>query len=238
MAGNSYIGTRLAGIRSMLMGAHHAGSSMSSASRGTERATFVDKFLSEFLTPQFRLGEGDATDLAGSRSGQLDVVVEYPWVPSLPIVGSNRPRLYLAEGVAAVIEVKSDVAGQWNEVKHTSAQLKRLERRYGVGIVSGFTPPKQIPLFAVGYTGWKTIETVQERLNEGVVEGILVIDSGLFASVRVFQEVIAYGAWSLWGLIACLHQVTCVVSSTSVGVPIQYALAGACSDALAAGRTA
>jgi hypothetical protein len=82
MAANQHIATRLAGIQSILMGAHRAGSTMSTAMRGVERAAFVDTFLREMLTPQFRFGEGDATDIAGNKSGQLDVVVEYPWVPS------------------------------------------------------------------------------------------------------------------------------------------------------------
>src|SRR3712207_6179464 len=89
------------------------------------------------------------------------------------------------------------VAGQWDEVKHTPAQLKKLERRYGGGIVARFRPPKQIPLFAVGYTEWKTIDTIQQRLNDGVVEGILVIESGLFASVPMFQGIAAFRDWSL-----------------------------------------
>lgn len=208
----------------MLMGAHHAGSSMSTASRGSERAAFVDQFLCEVFTPQFRFGNGDATDSAGNRSGQLDVVVEYPWVPSLPVIGSNSPRLYLAEGIAAVIEVKSNLASQWEEVKSTSLQLKRLERRYGGGMISGFQPPKQIPLFAVGYTGWKTLDKLQEKLNEGIVEGILVIDSGFFASVPSFQKLVATGTWSLWGLVASLHQLTSVLSSTAAQVPLTYAI--------------
>jgi hypothetical protein len=95
---NKYIVDRLTGIHQMLMGAHRAGKPMSSSSKGSEREAFVDLFLSQVLTPQFRFGSGDATDQEGRRSGQLDVVVEYPFVPSLPIVGSMKPRLYLVEG--------------------------------------------------------------------------------------------------------------------------------------------
>ncbi len=221
---NQHIAARLKGIRSILMGAHIAGSTMSAALRGLERAAFVDTFLREVLTPQFRFGEGDATDVAGNRSGQLDIVVEYPWVPSIPIVGPSRSRLYLAEGVAAVIEVKSDLANQWSEVKRTSCQLKKLERQYDSGVIfgGGMEPPKQIPLFAVGYTGWKGIETVRERLNEGIVDGILVVDSALFASAPLFQEETESGDFALWGLIACLHQVTSVISSLTNNVPFRY----------------
>lgn len=224
MAANQFIASRLTGIRAMLMGAHFAGSNMSTASRGSERETFVDKFLCEVFTPQFRFGDGDITDNSGNRSGQLDVVIEYPWVPSLPVIGSNRPRLYLAEGVAAVIEVKSNLASQWGEVKSTSSQLKKLKRQYGGGITAGFRPPEQIPLFAVGYTGWKTIDTLQQRLNEGFVEGILVIDAGLFISLPLFQGIRAEGDWSLWGLVACLHRVTSVLSTMAQEAPLTYGL--------------
>jgi hypothetical protein len=222
---NPHIAQRLVGIHAMLVGAHTAGAKMSSASKGVERATFVDKFLSEVLTPQFRFGEGDATDRAGNRSGQLDVVVEYPWIPSLPIVGQNRPRLYMAEGIAAVIEVKSDVASQWNEVRHTSYQLRSLVRQYGTGITMGPEPPPRVPLFAVGYTGWKTLASVEAHLAEGVVDGILVIDVGIFASADYFRRIrVPEGPFSLWCLISCLHQVTSIMSSTAADVPINYAI--------------
>jgi len=132
--------------------------------------------------------------------------------------------LYLAEGVAAVIEVKSDVAGQWEEVRRTSEQLKKLRRQYGGGIISGFHPPPQIPLFAVGYTGWKTLATVQEKVSEGVVEGVLVLDAGIYASSPSVAGVTATGDWSLWGFISDIHQITSALSSLAGGVPIQYAL--------------
>ncbi len=127
---NEHIAERLEGIKRMLMGAHHAGSPLSSASRGSEREAFINGFLSQVMPPHFRFGSGDATDQHGVRSGQLDIVVEYPFVPSLPIVAGQSPRLYLAEGVVAVIEVKSDVAAQWGEVKATAKKLATLARNY------------------------------------------------------------------------------------------------------------
>jgi hypothetical protein len=223
VADNKHIASRLAGIRQILMGAHCAGASMSTASRGTERAAFVNKFLSQVLTPQFRFGEGEATDVSGRLSGQLDVVVEYPWIASLPTDASS-PRLYLAEGVAAVIEVKSDVAGQWDQVRETSAKLKALERSYDnqVFFGGGLIPPAKIPLFAVGYVGWKTMESVEAHLAEGIVDGILVIESGLFASQSLFGEIRIDGDLSLWGLICCLHQATSALTTPSVMIPVRY----------------
>ena len=109
---------------------------MSSASKGNEREAFINGFLSEVLPPQFRFGSGDATDQNGARSGQLDIVVEYPFVPSLPIVAGRSPRLYLAEGIVAVIEVKSDIAKQWDEVMTTANQLASLKEKLQVSVRS------------------------------------------------------------------------------------------------------
>jgi hypothetical protein len=44
-------------------------------------------------------------------SGALDIVVEFPFLPSFPAPGGDE-RLYLAESVALAIEVKSDLCAQ------------------------------------------------------------------------------------------------------------------------------
>ena len=221
---NSHVAERLAGIQSALTALHQASSTLSSASKGTEREQFVGSFLEEVLPVPFRFGTGDITDATGNKSGQVDVVVEYPFLPSLP-TAKGSPRLYLAEGVAAAIEVKSDLAAQWRQVEQTSEALKSLTRDLGntANILMGVPPGEQIPLFAVGYTGWHKMEAVVEHLEPGVVDGVLVIDSGLFASGKEFMGLTATGPWSLWGLISCLHQAACNLKSTSAN-PIQYAL--------------
>lgn len=221
---NPHIMERLAGIHQMLMGAHQAGNPMSASSKGTEREAFIDRFLSQVLTPQFRFGNGDATDQDGRRSGQLDVVVEYPFVPSLPIVGSHSPRLYLAEGIAAVIEVKSDVSAQWPEVDGTISRLSPLRRQYRSGLSFGpQANPHSIPLFVVGYTGWKTLDPLVSRLQPGAIEGILVINSLLFASTDEFFGVRTTGTpAALWAFIACIHLAAGMAGTTASRVPIQY----------------
>jgi hypothetical protein len=213
---------RLSGVQKALMGLYESGSSMSSASRGREREHFIDMFLARVLPPGYRFGTGDAIDRFGHKSGQLDVVVEFTFLPSLPAL-SGAPRLYLAEGVAAVIEVKSDVAKQWNEVEATASALAGLQRQFQA---PGFTPygppPTQIPLFAVGYTGWKQLETVKQKANDGVVDGILVIDKGLFSTKQTFPNgMYAEGPLSLWGLISCLHSATAAIAINAFS-PIEY----------------
>ena len=152
------------------------------------------------------------------------MVIEYPWVPSLPVVGSSKPRLYLAEGIASVIEVKSNVATQWGEVLGTANKLAPLKRKYGSGIVSGANPLDRVPLFAVGYVGWSNIQTLKQHLTQGPVDGILVINPGLFVSSQNFGAIEATGPWALWALISCIHQTTSVMSTRATDVPIQYAM--------------
>jgi hypothetical protein len=224
---NRYVEARLHAVREHLRVNHEAGVEMSSASRGREREAFIDFFLSQMLPSVPRFGSGDITDSSGGttqeedstgRSGQLDIVIEYPFLPSLPSLG--MVRLYLAESVAAVIEVKSNVIRQWDEVERTAAKVKNLQRAAAVLPVG--IPPRKIPLFVVGYTGWKTREPLEERVGmEKGVDGILVVESGLFVATRErldegghpmnrgtrhYRLVFAKDDWALWGLRCCLHQ--------------------------------
>jgi len=154
---NKYIEDRIKAIQNMLMQVHEGGRPLSDASRGVEREAFINAFLSDILTPQFRFGSGEITDQKGNRSGQLDIVIEFPFVPSLPLISGKSPRLYLAEGIVAVIEVKSDIKKQWDEVFKTAEKLSQLKRNYSTGITIGPIPAEKIPLYAVGYKGWKNI---------------------------------------------------------------------------------
>ena len=122
--------SRLEGMRKLLLAGYEANASMSSSSKGREREEIANSFLSNILPLPYRFGTGDITDISGRRSGQVDIVVEYPFLPSIPS-SNGDVRLYLVESVAAVIEVKSDISGQWNEAKHTSDQVKTLTRQLG-----------------------------------------------------------------------------------------------------------
>jgi hypothetical protein len=78
----------------------------------------------------------------GARSGQLNVVVEFPFTPSLSLLGGSNPsRWYLAEGVAAVVEVKSNIAAQWQQALDTAAKLAPLKRTYGMNMSFGNKVP-------------------------------------------------------------------------------------------------
>lgn len=177
------------------------------------------------MPPIYRFGTGDATDSAGHRSGQLDVVVELPFSPSLPSTGSASPtRLYLAEGVAAVLEVKSNVASQWEEAQRTASLLAPLRRKFQFSLTMGQLPTPDIPLFVVGYTGWKTVETLRSHIADNPnIAGVLVIDAGLFASSDRLGGMVATGPYALWGLICAMHSITNSLQSAST-TPVDYVI--------------
>jgi hypothetical protein len=177
---NRHIRARLEASRNLLMAAYAGGAGLSSATQGREREAFIRLFLAEMLPTVHRFGSGDITDAQGQKSGQVDVVIEYPFFPSLHSLGLER--LYLAESVGATLEVKSDLGKKWDEVVETARAVKRLARKTRVTGMYGGRPSTRVPFFAVGYTGWKSLETLVEKVEDGLIDGILIIDAMLFAS--------------------------------------------------------
>ena len=158
---------------------------MSSATKGTERELFVEVFLKNVLPLGYRFGTGDITDVHSHRTGQIDLVVEHFTTPSFPLVGAAIPRLYLAEGVAAAIEVKSDLSSQWDEVVDTGRGVAQLQLTSGA----------HVPYFAVGYRGWKQLDTLEKHACAATdagarMTGVLCLDPPLFIGGRLFPEAV------------------------------------------------
>ena len=199
---NSCVQQRLAALLNMFRITDQCGDPLSSSSKGSEREFFVKNVLENVIAPPFRIGNGDITDSYGNRSGQCDVVIEYANSISFPILAGS-PRLYLAEGVCAVIEVKSDVSSQWTQVKESHIALEPIERNLETNISIGDIP-KKIPHFAVGYRGWKQIEKLKEKSEEQNLDGILVLDSGLYYGKKYNGT----GVGSLFAFLMTLEELT------------------------------
>jgi hypothetical protein len=220
---NQHLVQRLAGIQQILCGVHAGSGAMSTATSGHERAAFVDQFLAQAFPSPYRIGTGDATDAQGNRSGQLDVVIEYPVTPSVPLANAAA-RLYLAEGIAAVVEVKSNCASQWTQALATAAQLSSVKRSYAATVGFGAPPTADIPLFVAAYTGWNQVPTVAAKLAAAQgIDGVLIVDAGIFLSSPRFGSMTATGPLSLWGLVCCLHQATNSLASAATN-PLAYAV--------------
>jgi len=125
----SVLETRMNAIFTALDAGFSGGTGVSSASKGNERELFVNSVLSNAFPPHYRFSSGDIIDSYGSQSGQVDVVLEQPRSYSFPLL-SGGPRLYLAESVAAVIEVKSNLSSQWSEVEATAGKLATIKRKF------------------------------------------------------------------------------------------------------------
>jgi len=221
------IESRMAGFYQLLCGARNCGINLSSATKGNEREFFLTSFLQSIFPPTYRFGTGDIVDSNGNRSGQIDVVAEYPFLPSFPVFGKDSPRLYLADGVALVLEIKSDLKSQWDEVISTCNQLKQLSRSV-VSAGYGSLPGTKIPLIAVGFLGWKTKEKILEKLHESDVDAILSIDSKLFGNKAVVRktdksavmipECVYDGDISLWEFAKFFHKRVGSIASMHVEI--------------------
>lgn len=197
---NPHVTQRLSELLNLFRTVDAGGKTLSSASKGAEREFFIHHILSNVIAPPFRIGSGDITDVSGHRSGQSDIVIEYGNSISFPMLLPTSPRLYLAEGVCAVIEIKSDLSAQWDEVEQSRKALAPLQRDLSINFSIGEFS-KNIPHFAVGYRGWKTQEKLKEKLEEQDMDGILVLDSGLYCG-KMYQGV---GVGSLFAFLMTLE---------------------------------
>lgn len=183
MPTNNHLLQRLTGIQNSLMAQHTAGQGLPSSTIGNERETFMREFLQKLFPAHRRFATGVITDSDGRLSGQVDVAVEFGFIPSFPLP-TTPERLLLAESVALVLEVKSDLISQWSQVEETTAKIKPLRRDMNVMYGLSDEVESNIPCIAVGYKGHATLEGLQQRLLSTPVnqrpDAALVVDSGCF----------------------------------------------------------
>jgi hypothetical protein len=206
---NEHIEKRLRAIQGALMAHHSGGTGLPNAMIGSEREDLINTYLAQVLPPLYRFGRGSITDGSGSLCGQLEIVMESPFGPNFPMP-AGKERLYLAESVAAVIEIKSNLYSQWNEVKETTKKVKRLTRDLRRTEVLHFESSpdpiielsSKIPCYAVGYVGYKSSQGLKDQLDSTEIEsrpdGVLVIESGCFIGITGR----ANGAWGLHAFVA------------------------------------
>jgi hypothetical protein len=180
---NEALRQRMTGIQHGLMATYEASLPLPNAAKGSEREAFLRDYLEKLYPASNRFSSGAITDSSGHLSGQVDIAVEQPFCPSFPSTLGDE-RLLLAESVAAVIEVKSDVQSQWSQACNTVQKVKSLQRQYGASIGFGSISLDKIPCAVVGYKGFGTGAALDEKLK-GTAESsrpdaVLTIESGVF----------------------------------------------------------
>jgi hypothetical protein len=194
---NEQLKARLRGIQDVLMAHQRATALLPGAAKGDEREVLVREFLEKVFPAPYRFGSGAVTDSSGLISGQLDVIVEWPFFASFPApLGTHR--LYLADSVAFAMEVKSDLSSQWGQLERTVQQIAPLRRHWrthlalnlaGTDLEHVGATSSRIPFIAVGFTGFKTVDMLRERIANTPMEqrpvAALVIESGAY--VRTWE---------------------------------------------------
>jgi hypothetical protein len=197
---NEQLKKRLRGIQAVLMSHYHATINLPNAAKGDEREVLVRAFLEKVFPSPYRFGSGAITDAGGRTSGQLDVIVEWPFFASFPApLGINR--LYLAESTALALEVKSNLSSQWEQVKKTAGKLRPIRRSWQshVGLkgdgsnIEVYGPSQsRVAFMAVGFTGCAKGIQLREKLQnvpeKSRPDAALVVESGAYASWRSTAE--------------------------------------------------
>jgi len=205
-----------------------AGASLPTAAAGVEREVLVREFLGQVFPSPFRFGSGAIVDASGRRSGQLDIVVEFPFLPSFPSPGSGQ-RLYLADSVALVIEVKSDLNKQWPQVQTTAKAVLKLRRNWRAhesfdskGVQGSFSEStSRIPFLAVAYRGPSKPATLEKKIAgvpaEERPDGLLVIASGAYSGCALCASTVATGGAA--GLLAFANDVAWMARNVKWAAP-------------------
>lgn len=160
------------------------------------------------MSPHIRLGMGQIIDRHHKVPGQLDIVVELPFGPSLQIEEGSS-RLYFADLVASVISVKSDLARQFDGCIEELKKVRALDCDLNAGSKGRFLKIEQkIPFFAVGYIGFETAQSLKEKILKfepfDRPNGVLCIKSGAYDSMREEREIMRDG-WR--GLLAFVDDI-------------------------------
>jgi hypothetical protein len=145
-----------------------------SSNLGTVREHFVKNILSCFLPKSVTVGSGEIIG-ADQRSGQQDVVI---YRSDFPVLGGfDYINTYIAEGVIATIEVKSDLStGDPNGLVSafkSAAKVSSLKKRV-VGIRGSDNDFKKvyqknrIATFVVGYQGWQKEESIKRNYRKAL----------------------------------------------------------------------
>jgi hypothetical protein len=162
---------------------------------GRNREMFCNAFLSNVLPERFSIRTGEIWDSKGHRTGQLDTIVVRDDMPSLAMFLSPlASNVYLAEGVFAVIEVKSNLTRA--KLKESLATLRKVAKLelYHEGLAIIHDPESRLfldrPLrciFAYEGASWNTIvDELNKPENRDIVDVVAVLERGVLLSNDLF----------------------------------------------------
>lgn len=206
MKANPHLLKRLQSIQETLEAQHSNVESLPDARQGWQSKLFLAEFLNKVFPGPDRFSTGSVMDSDGNLATEVDIAVTQPNAPSFPMSGPSQDRLLMAEGVAMIIEVCSDLSTHLAAIGSTVRRIRRLKRRTDQLITPGRRFPEQIPVVAVGYGGFQDFDRLRRRM--GAVSdnyrpnGALIIEPGLFEGFGIR----ARGAVALYALCMVINR--------------------------------
>lgn len=178
--------------------------------KGTAREDIVRKFLSDYLPEAFEIGTGEIVDLSGKRSDQTDLVI-FDRLNCPKLVQAGDIRIYPAEGVLAVIEVKTKLDSNSliksiENIRHSKELNKSAYYRTG-NIVNTWTMygktyehfPMMGYIFAYESIDLEVLGKKLDEINisqgippEHQVDVICLFDKGVIAHVNKEEKLISW----------------------------------------------
>jgi len=154
----------------------------SSENMGENREIFLNNFLEICLPNKLCVKVGEIWDKKGYKTGQIDTIITRNDCPSLLF---GRRNVYLAEGIFAIIEVKTKLSREkLIEAGEKLEEVKALNVDFGLTMTSG--PVSERPLrlvFAYEGATWKTIEDeIIKRKWEKLFDMICILKRGTLIS--------------------------------------------------------
>jgi len=154
-----------------LRAAHKKSKFAPGACKGSLREQGVHRAVAHCLPSVARVYEGEVIDSTGGQSGQLDGIVVHATGSALA-TAPEESRVVLAEGVISVIESKSSLRGQWDEVLGTWKKVGALRRPLAGRAMLGTMAQHEraIPFVVIGWQGWAQKKTVAEKTRNLLCE--------------------------------------------------------------------
>lgn len=154
-----------------------------STNLGANRENLVKDFLKVVLPPRLKnIYDGEIIDKGGKKTGQLDLLITRDDAPCIDYGGSNS---YLAEGVFAVIEIKSNLdKTKLIEAKTTLEKVANLSINPSSIMIGGHHIGRPLRI-VFAYSG-SELDTLFRNLSEekafDVFDLVCVLDKGVIIS--------------------------------------------------------
>lgn len=159
-----------------------SGEQKSSINIGDNREIFLNKFLKGSLPKKLSIEKGEIWDKKGNKTEQLDSIIIRDDCPALDFEGKN---VYLAEGVFAVIEIKSNLdSTQLKRAGKTLERVKNLETKDRAVITTGAHLNRPLRLvFSYKGAKWDTLKSVIDQNNwTDLFDMICILGKGVIIS--------------------------------------------------------